>query len=427
MCAIAAEAELRHLFHQLTSHGDHSFELLLGPEPVRADHSELFACWVQRIDGEVTCDGEKREDGREVIDAPDRWLPFCPDLRRRIKKLVRILVAAKSSGTERPDKLVLKPRRESLQNVLMVLKSVAADPCGTEGPNQESLDQIVRARKALFLRAEDISISDMEEFPYRSRKRRARICPSETSGGKEGEMLNQPKRRSQRTLDLLKIGDSHLPRMRIPVGSSFQADVPVWTGSPSDKLYSDDNIDLFDSRWLGSQVWPAEGCNIKKNGGNMGKARVKTRCYCSHPGSVECIKIHVNSVRLQLKSYLGSVFTSWGFDEMGEDVSKLWTSEEQKNFDKIVRLNPLSQDKSFLEPATKFFASKTKKDIVSYYYNVYVLRRMSSQTRVSSGTIDSDDDEDNDKAFDIGNYVCVPVPEVSYSLSSQSRFIGWIS
>ncbi|KAK8969850.1 AT-rich interactive domain-containing protein 2 [Platanthera guangdongensis] len=445
-CADAAETELRRLFHQLTSHGDVACELLLGPERVRANHSELFSCWVQRLHDQVTTDGEKREDGTEVIESSDRWLPFCPDLRRRIKKLVRILGAEKSSGAEIPDKLVLKRMSdESLQNVLLSVKCLAADPCGKEGPNQEMLDHIVRARKALFLRAEDISVSDMEEFPYRSRKRRARVCTSVAPGGTESEM---PKRRSQRTLDLLKIGDSHLPRMRIPVGSSFQADVPEWTGPQSNTHCSDATVDTDSSRWLGTLVWPVEGFNTLKNERNIGKRRLASRCYCihpgsvecikshvnferrlasrcycSHPGSVECIKIHVNFERIQLKSYLGSVFTSWGFDEMGEDVSKSWTREEQVKFGHIVGLNPLSQGKSFLLPALKFFISKRKKDIVSYYFNVYVLRRMSNQTRVLSGIIDSDDDEGNSKPFDFGSYARVPIPEVSYSLSPQSRFL----
>lgn len=424
--AASAEAELRSLFHQLSSHGGFASELLLGPEPARPDHSELFSYWVQRLHAQVTADGEKREVREEGIDAPDRWLPFCPDLRRRVKKLVRILVAARSSGSEKPDNLVSKRRSDSMWNVLLMLKNVAADPCDKVGPNQELKDQILRARKVLFLRAEEISISDMEEFPYRSRKRKARLCPSETSVGTKGDMLKQPKRRSQRTLGLLKIGDSHLPRTRIPVGSSFQADVPDWTGPPSNKHGSDDNVDADDSRWLGTPVWPAKWCNVEIIEENIGKGRADF-CYCTHPGSVECIKIHVNSARLHLKSNLGSVFNCWGFDEMGEDVSKSWTSEEQTIFDNMVKLNPLSEDKSFLEPASKFFTYRRKKDIVNYYYNVHVLRRMSNQTRVLSGTIDSDDDEGNDKAYDLGSYTFVLVPEVSYSISSQSRCIGWMS
>lgn len=164
----SAEAELRSLFHQLSSRGGFGSELLLGPEPARPDHSELFACWVQRLQSQDAANGEKREDGEEHLDAPDRWLPFCPDLRRRIRKLISILVAARGSGSRKPDNLVLKRKSDSMWNVLLMLKNVAADPCNKEGPNQELKDQILRTRKVLFLRAEEISISDMEEFPYRS-------------------------------------------------------------------------------------------------------------------------------------------------------------------------------------------------------------------------------------------------------------------
>ncbi|PKA52494.1 AT-rich interactive domain-containing protein 2 [Apostasia shenzhenica] len=435
-CAAAAETELRSLFHQLSARffpGDLASELFLGIEPTRIEHTELFSRWVQRLHVKTADDEEEVEEEDDVVDARFRWLPFCPDLRRRIKRLVRVLLATKSSGLGLAHAMVWKRKSEPLWDALLILRKLAADPCVQPGPDQEWKNQILLARKALFLREEEISVSEMAEFPYRRvpqiekvkvltnaessifldsalRKRRVHKIPNELSRGTEHDMLHLPKRRSQRTLSLLKFGDSHLPRKRIPLGSSFQADVPNWAGLPNEKHNLHEHDD--DLRWLGTQIWPIRGCDVETSEDNIGKGRTDF-CYCNFPGSVECIKFHVRSAWLWLKSDLGVAFTNWGFDEMGEEVSKSWMPEEQAIFDNIVRLNPLSEHKSFLQPASKIFTCKSKKDIVSYYFNVYVLRRMTSITRLLSGPIDSDDDEGTSKARD--------TTEVSFCMSSQSR------
>ncbi|GMH12243.1 hypothetical protein Nepgr_014084 [Nepenthes gracilis] len=46
---------------------------------------------------------------------------------------------------------------------------------------------------------------------------------------------------------------------------------------------------------------------------------------------------------------------------MGEDVSKSWTTEQQKKFDLLVRKNPVSQDSSFMDSTMELRARQERK------------------------------------------------------------------
>lgn len=216
------------------------------------------------------------------------------------------------------------------------------------------------------------------------------------------ETLDQQKRRSKRLLDLEKFGDilSTDPSKRIPVGRHAQADVPDWIGLTERHDGSEDNLD--ESRWLGTTVRPAKWNDNELKWDSIGEGR-KDLCGCVSSGSVNCVKLHVRNARRYLKSDLGPAFFDWRFQQMGEEVSKSWTLKEQAKFDEIVRLNPESEGKSFWDEAFKHFTTKRRKDIVSYYFNVYVLRWIRSYTRLKSEAVDSDDnvdDEDNKRTFD---------------------------
>lgn len=117
-------------------------------------------------------------------------------------------------------------------------------------------------------------------------------------------------------------------------------------------------------------------------------------CGCSSPRSVLCVRSHVAQSRIELRWSLGKAFGALGFDDMGEEVSGSWTMAEQQIFEALVRLNPPSDEKSFLEPALKLFGSRTRREIVSFYFNAFVFRRMGIQTRLISRDVDSDDDEE---------------------------------
>ncbi|KAI3988154.1 hypothetical protein MKX01_011943 [Papaver californicum] len=170
------------------------------------------------------------------------------------------------------------------------------------------------------------------------------------------------------------IGD-YLPRVKVQVGSCHQADVPEWTGPrKSDNSPTDGQSDPLGSRYMGTKIWPIEGKNTEdseKEG--IGKGRLNS-CSCYSMGCGGCIKLHVFKKGLQLQDELGTAFFTWKFDEMGEEVSKSWTATEQQCFESLVTMDPITQSDSFLVPA------------LNYYLNVFILRRMSKQTRLAANS-----------------------------------------
>ncbi|KAF8380199.1 hypothetical protein HHK36_027681 [Tetracentron sinense] len=170
----------------------------------------------------------------------------------------------------------------------------------------------------------------------------------------------------------------------VPVGSLFQVEVPDWTGMTSES----------DSKWLGTRVWPLETGehNLRIERDPIGKGR-EDSCDCRLPGSVECVRFHIAEKRMRVKLELGSAFHRWKFNRMGEEVSLPWTVEEEKRFKAIVRLNPPSLYKCFWDQVFRCFRTKSRENLVSYYFNVFLLQRRSYQNRVTPNSIDSDDDE----------------------------------
>lgn len=356
------------------------------------DNSQLFNRWAEKFD----------------LDCDPKSPPLCPDLKRRIKDHVSKLLNGSSMASLVALAAGSNKRKcaenSQLLDSLMSLKAVAACPYDDQTrEEQEWTLRVLNARKALFLKTADVS--NMEEFPYLKKQRTNKFPHSmctgtanlssekyqnELSAGVGSyDIQNQPIRRSRRTL--LNLGESEIHRKRIPIGHSFQADVPVRTG-PLNYEGSNGNTELNDSRWLGTQIWPIEDDSALNNKGTIGEGR-SDMCACTSPGSVDCIRSHVRAARLHLRSELGPAFSSLGFNDMGEEVSSLWTHEEQLMFDDLVRFNPSSEGESFWETAVKCFTSKSRQDIVSFYFNVFVLRWMSIRTRLaSSDRVDIDDD-----------------------------------
>ncbi|XP_039052079.1 AT-rich interactive domain-containing protein 2 isoform X2 [Hibiscus syriacus] len=172
-------------------------------------------------------------------------------------------------------------------------------------------------------------------------------------------------------------------RRQVAVGPRFQAEVPEWTGPVSDS----------DSKWLGTRQWPLSGGEYDSLAitDPIG-SRQPNSCSCQIPNSVECIRFHIAENRMKLKLELGSLFYHWRFDGMGEEVSLRWTAEEEKKFKHMVQLESPSLN-AFWPRASEFFPEKTWQDLISYYFNVFLIRRRSYQNRVTPKSIDSDDDE----------------------------------
>ncbi|GKC89283.1 ELM2 domain-containing protein [Tanacetum coccineum] len=79
--------------------------------------------------------------------------------------------------------------------------------------------------------------------------------------------------------------------------------------------------------------------------------------------------------------------------EMGEVAAAKWTEEEERLFHEVVYLNPASVGGRFWKELSIEFPSRTKKEIVSYYFNVFILRRRAVQNRSQVLYPDSDNDE----------------------------------
>ncbi|XP_049403443.1 AT-rich interactive domain-containing protein 1-like [Solanum stenotomum] len=174
-------------------------------------------------------------------------------------------------------------------------------------------------------------------------------------------------------------------RKRIPVGPQFQADIPE----------SIEEIYESDSKWLGTGIWPLGKPGKKRalvDRGPIGKGR-QDICSCNTRGSYDCVKFHISEKRRKLKIDLGSAYSEWKFDSIGEEVALSWSREEEHKFQDIVKSNPLSEEKSFWNEVFKFFPNKSRESLVSYYFNVFLLRRRANQNRTNAGNIDSDDDE----------------------------------
>ena len=205
--------------------------------------------------------------------------------------------------------------------------------------------------------------------------------------------------------DYLAFGCS--PRKSVPIGPNHQATVPVWRGkvnkmselgiynhdSPSSGLVSAHTIDEDEERLMGTSVLSMDESSFHLLSSNdIGQGR--TECNCMDRGSIRCVRQHVREARENLMETLGEEkFVNLGFCDMGEDVSRQWTEEEEDMFHEVVYSNPASLGRNFWKHLSVTFPSQTNKEIVSYYFNVFMLRRRAAQNRSRFLDIDSDDDE----------------------------------
>jgi hypothetical protein len=111
-------------------------------------------------------------------------------------------------------------------------------------------------------------------------------------------------------------------------------------------------------------------------------------------GSIRCIRQHIIEMRDKIKKKIGmEMFIQLGLDDMGEEVGISWDPQDEKLFAEVVRSNPASFTKNFWNILPLAFPDKCKREFVSYYFNVYILRKRAGQNRSDPLYIDSDDDE----------------------------------
>ncbi|KAK1415997.1 hypothetical protein QVD17_31785 [Tagetes erecta] len=172
------------------------------------------------------------------------------------------------------------------------------------------------------------------------------------------------------------------PRKEVPIGSEHQANVPEYD-SGSARNYISNN---------GRENVLMGICVISNQEGET--MITQTDCECIDNGSITCVQQHVNEARFNVKQSIGpEKFVNLGFNNMGEEVACNWTEEEQQHFQDIIYSNPVSHGKRFWEVLSIEFPTRTKKELVSYYFNVFIYRRRAVQNRSHLLAIDSDDDE----------------------------------
>lgn len=189
------------------------------------------------------------------------------------------------------------------------------------------------------------------------------------------------------------------PTLAVPVGPRFQANVPDFT-DPSDATKGPST-----EKWLGEQVLRAQDDSNASRRSQERTKRTKEKrigkgwleiCSCRPRGSAECVERHVNEARMELKEDLGTVYESWKLHEIEDVIFESWSKEEEETFRKIVKENPISEGEGFMKPALKALPSKNRANIVSYYMNVYIPRRIAQETRAGKTNVGTDDESDDE-------------------------------
>lgn len=185
--------------------------------------------------------------------------------------------------------------------------------------------------------------------------------------------------------DQLSAGGSSDTISRAQIRPCGQADIPEWTGKPS-LPYNDPHV----LRFLGELILSPES-NEALDVGPICKGR-PDECNCQLPGSIACVRFHVTEKKIKLKRELGSAFYAMGLDCIGEDAALTWTKDEEKKFSAIIQQNLPSSKYNFWDQLYAVFQSKGTEGLVSYYHNVFQLRRRAYQNRIAPNVVDSDDD-----------------------------------
>ncbi|XP_055826355.1 uncharacterized protein LOC129894725 [Solanum dulcamara] len=194
------------------------------------------------------------------------------------------------------------------------------------------------------------------------------------------------------------------PQKMVPIGPDFQAELPEWTPcSNKDKpciegmhktLSAPSQAD--ENKHAGRTIIPMRKMELLADHvETLGERRVE--CSCEDIGSIRCVRLDIIKAREKLKLALGEeTFVRLGFCDTGEVVSEKWSEEEEELFHEVVLSNPASLGKNFWNHLAIEFPSRSREELVSYYFNVFILRKRAEQNRFDPMNIDSDNDEWHD-------------------------------
>ncbi|EOA20252.1 hypothetical protein CARUB_v10000553mg [Capsella rubella] len=207
-----------------------------------------------------------------------------------------------------------------------------------------------------------------------SRLMKSRLC-------REEEDLIEEE--TSEAIDLQEENAEDIPKRKVCIGPRYQAQLDEWTEGGVDS----------DSKWLGTRVWSPPENNealdqLQRGDDLAGKGRPGS-CSCDArlPYSVECVRLHIAENRKELKGELGDVFFLWKLDKLGEEVCLGWTEREEKRFKDMIIADPF-----FWKNTVKYLPGRKRKQLVHYYFNVFLINRRRYQNRVTPTDVDSDDD-----------------------------------
>jgi len=192
-------------------------------------------------------------------------------------------------------------------------------------------------------------------------------------------------------------------RKTVPIGPNYQAELPECASGKKMSAVDDcadvsssshicDRSEADSDKWIGNCVIPMP-CSVELSS-VLKPVCCKEDCSCVDADSIECVRKHVKEGRGRLMGALGpNTFKELGFFDMGEEVALRWTEAEQHLFQDVVSLNPASLGRNFWDELLLAFPFKTSKELVSYYFNVFMLRKRAEQNRFDPINVDSDNDE----------------------------------
>ncbi|KAJ3673117.1 hypothetical protein LUZ60_006491 [Juncus effusus] len=164
----------------------------------------------------------------------------------------------------------------------------------------------------------------------------------------------------------------------VNIGLNHQANIPSW----NDKHVGFDND---------SDKWVADCVILEPNSKFVQNRNIE--CDCIDEGSIRCVRKHIYEARENRRNELGQEnFEKLGFCDMGEEVALKWGEDEERLFEQVVLFNPKSVENNFWEELSNVFPNKSRRELVSYYFNVFILRKRAEQNRYDPIHIDSDDD-----------------------------------
>ncbi|GAV65705.1 hypothetical protein CFOL_v3_09219 [Cephalotus follicularis] len=197
------------------------------------------------------------------------------------------------------------------------------------------------------------------------------------------------------------------PWKPVPIGLEHQADIPEW-GLQGLGHLDKPGSQVAVAQLSGSGLMADDGngeklmgtcvvsmSDFETSGGECSEGgNIRICCQCLDAGSVTCVRQHVMEAREKLRGNLGQkIFEELGFCDMGEEVAKKWSEEEEQAFLYVVLSSPASLGRNFWDHLLSVFPSRTKKELVSYYFNVFKLRKRAEQNRFEPLNVDSDNDE----------------------------------